>query len=159
MLVGTGEVGNAYLGSSVALSADGNTALVGGPYDNNALGAVWVFIRTGTTWSQQGGKLFIDECWGGTEQGGSVALSADGNIAIVGQYYAVGGSALGVVGVYTRTDTVWSLQPPELIGTGDPIQSIQGKSVALSADGNTAIIGGPNAVSYTHLTLPTKRIV
>lgn len=144
MLVGTGEAGNAYLGSSVALSADGNTALVGGPYDNNALGAVWVFIRKDTTWSQQGGKLFIDECSGGTEQGGSVALSADGNIAIVGQYYAVGGSALGVVGVYTRIDTVWSQQVLKLIGTGDPELSMQGRAVALSADGNTAIIGGPN---------------
>jgi len=30
---------------SVALSADGNTAVVGGPYDNNFVGAAWVFVQ------------------------------------------------------------------------------------------------------------------
>ncbi|HXI54373.1 MAG TPA: hypothetical protein VNH84_22825, partial [Candidatus Saccharimonadales bacterium] len=41
-LVGTGAVGtgNPLQGSSVALSADGNTAAVGGINDNNAIGAV-----------------------------------------------------------------------------------------------------------------------
>lgn len=154
-LVGTGQVGNAYLGAAVCLSADGNTALVGGPYDNNSMGAVWVFTRTDSTWSQQGGKLFIPQCWGNTEQGGAVALSADGNIAIVGQYYAVGGTGLGVVGVFTRTDSVWSLRGPKLIGTGNPEQSSQGRSVAISADGNTAIIGGTNdnQLSYSGLAV------
>jgi hypothetical protein len=48
-LVGTGAVGtalhNAEQGWSVALSADGNTAIVGGPFDNNGNGAVWVFVQ------------------------------------------------------------------------------------------------------------------
>jgi hypothetical protein len=41
-LVGTGAVGKAFQGQSVALSADGNTALVGGTQDNISAGAVWV---------------------------------------------------------------------------------------------------------------------
>jgi hypothetical protein len=44
-LVGTGAVGGAFEGRSVALSGDGNTALVGGAYDNSSTGAVWVFTR------------------------------------------------------------------------------------------------------------------
>jgi uncharacterized protein (TIGR03437 family) len=44
-LVGTGAVGSASQGSSVALSADGNTALVTGPFDNRAAGATWVFVN------------------------------------------------------------------------------------------------------------------
>ena len=44
-------------GSSVALSADGDTALIGGLGDDGLKGAAWVFMRTGSTWSQQGGKL------------------------------------------------------------------------------------------------------
>ena len=43
-LVGTGAVGNALQGGSVALSADGNTALVGGTsetFGNGGVGAVW----------------------------------------------------------------------------------------------------------------------
>src|SRR5512142_1425740 len=33
------------LGQSVSLSADGNTAVVGGSSDNNLTGAVWLFTR------------------------------------------------------------------------------------------------------------------
>jgi hypothetical protein len=57
ILVGTGAVGSAGQGQSVAVSADGNTALVGGPGDNSNAGAAWVFTRSGGVWSQQGGKL------------------------------------------------------------------------------------------------------
>ena len=43
--------------ASVALSADGNTALIGGFGDNEGAGAAWVFTRSGATWTQQGEKL------------------------------------------------------------------------------------------------------
>src|SRR5215213_7128107 len=56
-LTGGGEVGMGRFGSSVALPAEGNIALVGGPDDDGLKGAVWVFTRTGTAWSQQGIKL------------------------------------------------------------------------------------------------------
>ena len=57
-LVGNDAVGNPIQGWSVALSADGNTAIVGGPYDNfeintGAPGAAWVFTRNGSMWTQQ----------------------------------------------------------------------------------------------------------
>jgi len=42
-LVGTGAVGITYQGKSVSLSADGNTAIVGGDLDNLCAGAVWIF--------------------------------------------------------------------------------------------------------------------
>ena len=42
------------LGATVALSSDGNTALVGAPRDNAFQGAAFVFTRTGSVWSQQG---------------------------------------------------------------------------------------------------------
>ena len=41
----------------MALSADGNTALIGGADDNGDVGAAWVFTRSGATWTQQGAKL------------------------------------------------------------------------------------------------------
>src|SRR5262249_43084032 len=62
-LVGTGAVGNAAQGQSVAVSTNGNTAIVGGALDNAAAGAVfgtgaaWVYTRSGGVWTQQGGKL------------------------------------------------------------------------------------------------------
>ena len=60
-LTGAGEIGQGRFGVSVALSADGNTALLGGNTDNNTqtfgIGAAWVFTRTGSNWAAQGPKL------------------------------------------------------------------------------------------------------
>jgi hypothetical protein len=56
-LVGTGAVGGALQGSSVALSGDGTTAIVGGYQDNGRTGAAWVYTRSGGVWTQQGSKL------------------------------------------------------------------------------------------------------
>jgi hypothetical protein len=44
-LVGTGNVDNARQGQSVSLSGDGGTAIMGGPFDNNDVGAAWVFAQ------------------------------------------------------------------------------------------------------------------
>jgi hypothetical protein len=103
-LTGTGAIGNAYRGSSVALNADGNTAIVGGPRDNTIRGAVWVFTRNGTTWTQQGNKLIADTY----VLGMSAAISADGNTAIVG---ATGDNqSKGAALVFTRMGGVWTQQ-------------------------------------------------
>jgi hypothetical protein len=45
-LVGTGAVGAAWQGEAVAISTDGNTAIVGGYTDNSNAGAVWMTTRS-----------------------------------------------------------------------------------------------------------------
>ena len=89
-LVGTGAVGSSNQGMSVALSVDGNTAIVGGPGPNNAdrdrpasrgpAGAAWVFTRSGAVWRQQAKLVGTTSEYGGGlwSQGASVAVSADG---------------------------------------------------------------------------------
>jgi hypothetical protein len=76
-LVGSDTL-TAYQGHSVALSADGNTAMAGGPLDNSS-GAVWVWTRSGGVWTQQGSKLVGTGASKYPNQGWSVALSGDGN--------------------------------------------------------------------------------
>src|ERR1700724_2461810 len=44
---GEEESGAGRFGRSVALAADGDTALVGAPRDSGQVGALWVFTRTG----------------------------------------------------------------------------------------------------------------
>jgi hypothetical protein len=83
-LVGTGAVGNAGQGQCVSVSGDGNTAIVGGPADNGSVGAAWVFSRSRGVWTQQGPKLVGTGAVGNAEQGSSVSVSGDGNIAVVG---------------------------------------------------------------------------
>jgi len=139
-LVGTGAVGEARQGSSVALSGDGNTAIVGGLDDNGDAGAVWVYTLSGGVWSQQGVKLVGTGAEGvEAEQGSSVALSSDGNTAIVG---GDGDSLVGEAVVYTRSGGVWTQQGGPLVGSGMGLFLRCNSSVALSADGNTAIVGG-----------------
>jgi hypothetical protein len=73
-LVGSGAVGNAAgQGYSVSLSADGNTAIVGGLYDNSGT-AAWVYTRSGGVWTQQWGKLVGSGAVGTAQQGYAVAL-------------------------------------------------------------------------------------
>jgi hypothetical protein len=139
-LVGSGETGSALLGQSVALSADGNTAIVGGWFDNSQAGAAWVFTRSGSTWTQQGSKLFGTGAGGAARQGQSVGLSADGNTAIIG---GPDDSPGGAAWIFTRSSGIWTQQGSKLSGTGAAGSAGQGSSVALSADGNTAILGGP----------------
>jgi hypothetical protein len=139
-LVGTGGSTNANQGKSVSISADGNTAIIGGPNDNNDQGAAWIFTRSGSNWSQQGNKLVGSNSIGNAIQGASVDISADGNTAIIGGYFD--DSSNGAAWIFTRSGSNWSQQGNKLLGTGNSGAAYQGVSVGISADGNTAIIGG-----------------
>jgi uncharacterized protein (TIGR03437 family) len=146
-LVGTGEVdtSDSYVaqGYAVALSGDGNTAIVGAPSDDGGRGAVWVYVRSGGVWTQQGSKLVVGGLGGSAGQGDSVALSGDGNTALVGM---IGSGAL----VYTRSGGVWTQQGGTLIPSQTAGNASQGGSVALSTDGNTAIVGASGLGAYVY---------
>jgi hypothetical protein len=140
-LVGTGATGNAAQGFSVAVSADGNTALVGGQNDNGGVGAAWVFVRTSAGWAQQSTKLVATTGEVGSGNfGHSVALSSDGNTALIGG--PSDNSDGGAAWVFSRSGSTWTQQGAKLTGTGNTNSLVfRGSSVALSADGNTALIG------------------
>jgi hypothetical protein len=123
----------------VALSADGNTALIGGCGDNSGIGASWVFTRSNGVWTQQGNKIVGTNNVSNSGQGTSVALAADGNTALIGG--PSDNSSTGAAWVFTRTNNLWTQQGSKLVGTGAVGSAYQGM-VALTADGNTALIGG-----------------
>ena len=139
-LVGTGAVGPAQQGISVALSADGSTAIVGGNADNHSVGAVWVFTRFSGTWTQQGPKLVGTDAVGAAGQGTSVALSAGAGTIVVGGSEDNGG--VGAAWVFVRGGSGWIQQGPKLVGTVTGVYPQKQGCVALSADGTTAIVGG-----------------
>lgn len=135
-------------GFSLAISADGRTALIGGPGDGAGSpkgGAAWVFTRAGSSWTQQGAKLTgSDESQ--SRFGSRVALSGDGSTALVGGP-ADGGTAqvpnpIGAGWIFIRTDTTWSQDGAKLTASDESGTGNLGESVALSADGSTALIGG-----------------
>ena len=140
-LVGSGAVGNAQQGYSVSLSADGNTAIVGGHCDNSSAGAAWVWTRSGGVWTQQGPKLVGS---------GAVGTARPRHFRVPLRRRQHGHrrrverqqQRWGRVGLDEERrclDPAGS-QAGRLGRRGEPLT--QGSSVSLSADGNTAIVGG-----------------
>ncbi len=143
-------------GYSVSMSEDGTTAIVGGP--GNQIGTriarVYVFHRSGAVWTQQAKLSNPGSSSNGF--GDSVALSADGNTAIIGAPFA-GEGQIGVAYMFTRSGTTWT--STALIGCNLVTEEENcvhfGSAVSVSGDGHTAIIGaeaeaGPSdAWAYT----------
>ena len=134
-------------GFSVALSADGNTALAGAIGDDCAAGAdcgsAVVFVRNGTTWSEQQ-RLTAPDGVDDDLFGRSVALSADGDVALIGAMRAECGVVpdCGAAYVFTRSGGVWSFQT-KLMPSDPATFKDFGFSVALSPDGTRALVGAP----------------
>ncbi len=126
-----GAIGD-FFGASVAISGD--TAVVGVTLDDvdyTDQGSAYVFVRNGTTWSQQR-KLTASDGWVGDIFGRSVAIS--GETAVVGAYgddiyYADQGSAY----VFVRNGVYWS-QQWKLTASDATADDLFGWSVAISGD-------------------------
>jgi hypothetical protein len=124
-------------GSAVTL--DGDTAAVGAHWDDetaNQSGSVYVFVRSGTSWTEQQ-KLTASDGVTDGRFGDSVAL--DGHTLVVG---ASGdddnGFQSGSVYVFVRSGTTWSLQ--QKLSPGDGAENADfGWSVSL--DGDTLVVG------------------
>ena len=141
LTVSDGTAGDEF-GISVAISED--TAIIGAPDDdvgaNGYQGSAYVFVRTGTTWSQQA-QLTASDGAAGDEFGYSVAISGD--TAIVGACLDDVGTNMdkGSAYVFVRTGTIWS-QQAQLTASDGAAGDEFGYSVAISGD--TAIIGAPD---------------
>jgi FG-GAP repeat/IPT/TIG domain len=132
-------------GAAVAISGD--TIVVGAPGDGQGTlsdpGAVYVFQRTGTSWTQQAD---LSQANGvvGDDFGSAVAI--DGDTLLVGAW---GRSfATGTVYVYSRAAGTWS--QTDQLWAADKIPQMEfGCSVALS--GQTALVGAPynGATNFT----------
>jgi len=131
-------------GWSVALSGD--TAVVSAEYDtvgaNAYQGSAYVFVRSGTTWSQQQ-KLTAADGAANDYFGCSVALS--GGTAVVGAHNDDVGANTdqGSAYVFTRSGTTWN-QQAHLTAADGAANDWFGNSVAIS--GETAVVGAPKDV-------------
>jgi hypothetical protein len=108
-LTGGGESGRGKFGMRVALSGDGDTALIGGPSDNGSAGAAWVFTRSASTWTQLGGRLTGSGENSTTDFGIGVALAGDGNTALIGGFTA--SLFVGAAWVFLRAEAPVPFSP------------------------------------------------
>jgi hypothetical protein len=133
------EAGECAFGASVALSADGDTALIGEPSATASPGSAWVFERAGTTWTRSA-VLKGTSGSGEGRFGKSVALSADGQTALIGDPSAA--SLRGSAWVFEHGGSSWAVDAALAVSEPSRVAHM-GRSVALSSDGRTALIGGP----------------
>lgn len=138
ILAPNGAAGDNF-GTSVSLSANGLTAVVGDSGDDVGTrtnrGSGWVFDWNGLAWVARGNPNGILDPNGFAQHGfgNAAAISADGKIAIFG---ASGGNSAQV---YAWNGANW-VQQGAAIRFG---VSEWGTSVDISADGHTILIGGP----------------
>ena len=160
-------------GFSLAFAGDGNTLAVGanregsnaigvnGAQSNNSApvsGAVYVFARSGSTWSQQA-YVKASNTEANDQFGTRVALSTDGNtlaVSAVGEdsnATGVGGtqpdntaSNAGAVYVFVRSGGTWS-QQSYVKAANTEANDAFGRSVALSADGDLLAVGATGEAS------------
>ena len=130
-------VANQFFGYSVFLSGD--TALVGAVNDKNmgiATGSAYVFVGTGTSWTQQA-KLAASDGAASDSFGHSVSLSGD--TALVGaRYDDDNGTSSGSAYVFRRNGTAW-VEEAKLTAADGAAFDYFGTSVSLSGD--TALVG------------------
>jgi hypothetical protein len=131
---------NDRFGYGLNISQDGNTSIVGAPWESTQKGAAYIHTRSGSTWTQQA-KLIASDGATGDYFGIGMDLSSDGTYALVGSYLA-GASGTGQAYVFTESGGTWSQQA--ILTASDAGADDQfGYSVALSNDATIAVIGAP----------------
>jgi uncharacterized repeat protein (TIGR01451 family) len=133
LIASDGAVSDRF-GYSVAISGD--TALVGAYYDDSLKGSAYIFVRSGTTWTQQA-KLTANDGEAWDYFGDSVALSGD--TALVGAYSD--DSNKGSAYIFVKPGSGWTsmTQTAKLTASDGAYEDYFGNSVALSGD--TALVG------------------
>jgi hypothetical protein len=149
-LIANDGAANDNFGSTVAISGsyaivDAQTANIGNNIDQ---GAAYVFVRNGTTWTQQA-KLTANDGVSIDQFGFSVAMSGD--YAIVGARFAdvAGNTNQGAAYIFLRNGTTWA-QQAKLTANDGAATDYFGQSVAIN--GTYALVGAPlqNAAGNTN---------
>ncbi len=156
LVAADGAAGDAF-GSSVSLSADGRTALIGATpliRESGDKNSAYVFVKGADgRWSQKA-KLTAKDEMAGERYITSVTLSADGNAAFIGHSYLFSFDQVatyhsGAVCVFVKgADGSWT-QKAKLTGENSKEEGGFGDNVSLSADGNTALIASASGFSVS----------
>jgi len=141
-LVGAGppgpDDGGAFDDFGHAVAVDGDTALIGAPYDSSTGtyfgGAAYLFVRSGSTWTQQA-RLDLSYLRYDGVAGWSVAL--EGDTAVVGQPGG-GVQSRGAANVFTRSGTTWT-ERAVLQDVG--LEPLDGFGSAVAIDAGTIVVG------------------
>lgn len=139
---------NSYFGAGIALNNTGDYALIGayGKDEGGILarGVVYIYTRSGSTWTYQN-KILAPDAQPGDYFGRSVAINKDATIALIGAYNrSEAGVNCGAVYHFTRSGSIWSYQNKLLApdrANGDQF----GLYLSIDSESNKALIGSRKA--------------
>lgn len=134
-----------FFGSSVALDADGNTAVVGA-FLQNSQGAAHVFVRSVNVWTYQS-KIVPNDIRVGDSFGDSVAISNDGDTIVIGASSKLSGGAMYT---FIRSGTTWT-QREKIVSSNLTTGDKFGYSVGISPNGRKAIAGAYAATASSNI--------
>ena len=123
----------------VALSSDGNTAIVAatGINGNEQEHKVYIFARSGTSWLQQ--AEISDPLNDPTDYEFGRSVAVDGDTAVIGAPAYISSSSPGNVYIYGRSGGTWSLQKTLTSPADHNNGGRFGQSVAINGD--TVVVG------------------
>jgi FG-GAP repeat len=156
-----------WLGWSVAISEDGNTAAVGAvgwcPTENFGCGqgAIFVFVKPGNGWADmtETAMLLASDGQPGDYLGESVAISDDGGTIVAGApKWPADGSADGALYVFVRPRGGWKSGTESATLHATDTGTNLGQSVAMSAQtiaGGAEYFNGFQGAAYVFVEAPT----
>jgi hypothetical protein len=133
----------ANFGWSVSLSDDGATLAVGAPWDATSDGNTFVYVLSGTTWTQLGSTIPGER--DNDVSGKSVALSGDGLVLAIGaDENDDNGTGSGNARVFRWNGTSWERRGGDIDGSAG---SNSGRAVALNDNGRRIAVSSPIPMS------------
>lgn len=134
-----------------AVTISGDTVLIGAPYASPgaklAAGAAYIFVRSGTTWTQQTKLVAVDAA---SRDFFGTAVTLSGQTAVSGSIGASRGADAdaGAAYVYVRSGTTWSAEAKLSVATTG---FFGGFGNALSLDADTLTIGTKDSSAYVYV--------
>ena len=143
-LLATDKANSDFLGYSVAMDANGTRVVVGAygktVSGNGSAGALYVFTRSGSSWTQEA-KITASPVGSGHYFGCAVDIDSTGTRIVAGAYQA---TTLGITGagqayIFTSTGTTWA-QEKQFIASDYATNDYFGWAVCIDDAGSRAIV-------------------
>ncbi|MBB5208026.1 choice-of-anchor D domain-containing protein [Chiayiivirga flava] len=138
------SVAEPFSGFGSAVAIDGDTAVVGAPSATGVVdfaGAVYVFTRSGTTWTQQA-RLVAADGEGFSDFARTLAVDGDSIVVGAPSMFLGNQNVVGAAYVFARSGGTWTQQQKLLASDGGEFDSF-GNAVAI--DGDRVVIGAHQA--------------
>jgi hypothetical protein len=145
-IVQSDALASGSFGHGVAISDDGTVAAVGAGYHDSPGtddGAVYIFTKSGGTWSQTQ-KMYASDYASQTSQflGLNISMAGDGSMVVAGAPYSdTGGTDAGATYIFVKSGGVWPVTETQKIVASDAAADDRfGWTVATSQNGDRIIV-------------------